>query len=138
MSKSDLSPRTSSSVVQLSMFYLLVTLTYSSFSSVLIYLHQKYRHRGLGETYLTANASASILVYVFAPYILAKIKVESKKMILGCALGYFINVFLPALFAFKDQNTVPSSFRFAVEILGNLIGGASSGIFMVLNGVYLT
>ena len=31
----------------------------------------------------------------------------------------------------------PSTFRFGAEVLANVIGGAASGLYWVLNGVYM-
>lgn len=83
-------------VLVLSIFYFLVTVSMSSFSVVIIYLHQKYRHQGYGESYLTANSFSSIITYFFCPLITRKFN-NSRLLLLLCTIAYFINMAIPAL-----------------------------------------
>jgi len=90
---------------------------------------------------LTANSLASIIIYMFCPFILSRVTITSNKLLTLCTMGYFINVLIPSIFALFDSadgKSPPSHFRFGFEILGNVLGGGASSIFMVLNGRYMT
>lgn len=112
--------------------------------TVIIYIHQKYKHRGYGESYLTANNVASIFIYFVAPYFVGRGRRKSKLLLLGCAGAYFVNMAVPAVMAIVEvghghgDGGRPSGFRFGVELAANVVGGLGSGLFWVLQGIYMT
>lgn len=89
-------------LVILSIFMLLLTLTYSSFSMIIIYIHQKLHHLGYGEMNLTANSLTFLFLSFFAPSIIRASTLTTNQWLSICALGYFINVFLPGLLSTEN------------------------------------
>lgn len=133
-------------IVILSIFFFLVGITFASFSTVAIYIHQKYGHKGYGETYLSVNSFTSVLTYIFCPFIIDKGKKRSKLLLVLCVIGYLLNMLIPTIMSYIDDQNLdhtvlqvppPSLQRYIFEIIANLIGGVFSGIFWVLHGIYM-
>ena len=130
-------------IIFLSLFVLLLSLTFNAFSLVIIYIHQSFNHKGYGEANLTANTIASVVFFLFAPLILRKSSLTSVQWLTICAICYLINVLVPALLSSnetrssKSEVPPPTVFRTILEILANIIGGSASCILWVLYGLYM-
>ena len=115
-------------IVFLGGFFLFLTLTYSSFSTIITYIyehHDGYEH--LGPVLLIANYGTFMLCNILAPFV----KISYKKQLIIGAICYTINYAI-------EIPVILSPFGVFLLILGSVLGGLGAAIVWVSQGGFMT
>ena len=107
-------------------FSLLLITTYSSFSTIITYIHERDNHRILGPVLLFSNYSVFMISNTFVPSLAVKYKYQ----FLLASICYTANYVLE-LASFNNISL------YIFSIIGALLGGFGASVFWLSLGGYM-